>query len=338
MTSFVRRPIACRDPSASRSPARRPLAERTLFDAATPGAEARPDTMRHPLRRRDFDEGSPDTLMMLDIETVPDPILTPADWPADRFPKAMWHQVVAISVIEAGVGRDAGTGVETYELRSCRSGGEPGWDEARLLRAFWRLFEGGRYRLVTWNGRAFDMPVVLARSLMHGLAAPAWFLRGTRWANYGQRYAQDWHLDLMDAISSFGAASRLTLEEAAAAVGAPGKMGEHGSCVAELVARDELSRVRDYCETDVANLYVIFMRWAHLTGKTDAAGHDAAVEGFLRYLDAEGPARPHLAAFAREWRRTGSRAPMHVGRTTGSGAVVAGPDACHGARRSSLGA
>ena len=115
MTSFVRRPIACRDPSASRSPARRPLAERTLFDAASPGAEPRPDTMRHPLRRRDFDEGSPDTLMMLDIETVPDPILTPADWPADRFPKAMWHQVVAISVSN-GIGTGPLIGVQLGPL------------------------------------------------------------------------------------------------------------------------------------------------------------------------------------------------------------------------------
>lgn len=335
MTSFARQPSVGRDPSASRSPARRPLAERTLFEANAPGGDAKPAGTWRPARRRDNEEACNDALLMLDIETVPDPVLMPADWAADRFPKAPWHQVVAISVVEATVGRDAATGFETYELRSCRTGGEPGWDEARLLRAFWRLFEDGRYRLVTWNGRAFDMPVVLARSLMHGLAAPSWFLRGTRWANYCHRHAQEWHLDLMDAISSFGASPRLTLEEASAAVGAPGKMGEHGSCVADLVARGEIGRVRAYCETDVANLYVVYLRWAYLTGRTDAAGHDAAVEGLLRYLNEEGATRPHLAAFAREWARNGRCAPMRVGPNA---EAAIGADAGPADRQSLLGA
>lgn len=323
MTSFARRTITSRDPAAPRPPDRTP-AQGTLFGGAPPSANRSGATWR-PLRRGDGEEASNDALMMLDIETVPDPVLTPPDWAADRFPKAAWHQVVAISVVEASVVRDPATGREAYRLRSCRSGGEPGWNEARLLRAFWQLFEGGRYRLVTWNGRSFDMPVVLARSMMHGLAAPAWFLRGTRWANYGLRHAQDWHLDLMDAVSSFGAAPRLTLGEAAAAVGAPGKLGEHGSCVADMVARGDLCRVRNYCETDVANLYVIFLRWSHLTGRTDAAGHDEAVEEFLRYLDEEGAARPHLAAFAREWR--GGRVPMRVGRPPAADAPETRPGA-----------
>jgi 3'-5' exonuclease len=338
MTSFARRPSARQDPSASRLPARRPLAERTLFDATTAGVDARSAGPRRPVRRRDNEEACNDTLLMLDVETVPDPVLMPADWTSDRFPKAPWHQIVAISVVEVGVERDAATGFETYALRSCRSGGEPGWDEARLLRAFWRLFEGGRYRLVTWNGRAFDMPVVLARSLMHGLAAPSWFLRGTRWANYGQRHAQEWHLDLMDAISSFGASPRLTLEEASAAFGAPGKMGEHGSCVGDLVARGEIGRVRAYCETDVANLYVVYLRWAHLTGRTDAAGHDAAIEALLLYLEREGAARPHLAAFAREWARIGRRVPMRVGRPAEAAEAATDAGADPTDRQSLLGA
>ncbi len=270
-------------------------------------------------RFHDREEHPNDTLLMLDVETVPDPALIPADWPADRFPKPLWHKVVAISVVEAAVGWDAGSLSETYEVRSCRSGGEPDWDEVRLLRAFWKLFESSRHRIVTWNGRAFDMPVILARSLVHGLSAPAWFQRGTRWANYGHRHAQEWHLDLMDAMSAFGAAPRLTLEEAAAAVGAPGKMGEHGAGVADLVSRGEIARVRAYCETDVANLFVVFLRWAYLTGRVDAGSHDEAIDGLLRRLDEDGAERPHLAAFAREWRRNAERVPPYVGRRSQDG-------------------
>ncbi|MBZ6416861.1 MULTISPECIES: 3'-5' exonuclease [Methylobacterium] len=185
-------------------------------------------------------------LLVLDIETVPDEEKVPADWPSDRFPKAAWHKVVAVSFVEAAIARDAATGTEAYQIRSCRSGGEPGWDEERLLRAFWKFFAAGRYRVVTWNGRSFDLPTLLLRSLMHGIAVPSWYRRGTKWDGYGRRYDVDWHADLMEAMAKYGACARLTLEEAAGLVALPGKLGEHGSQVAAMVARGEIGRVRAY--------------------------------------------------------------------------------------------
>lgn len=113
----------------------------------------------------------PTALLALDIETVPDAGLIPPDWPSDRFPKCAWHRIVAVSFVTADIARDR-DGTETYSVTACRSGGEAGWDERRLLKAFWRFFEAGSYRVVTWNGRAFDMPVLLARSMMHGVEAP----------------------------------------------------------------------------------------------------------------------------------------------------------------------
>jgi 3'-5' exonuclease len=57
-----------------------------------------------------------DRLLCLDIETVPDAELVPADWPADKFiPNPMWHRVV----------------------EGCRSGGEASYDEQKLLQAYW---------------------------------------------------------------------------------------------------------------------------------------------------------------------------------------------------------
>lgn len=322
MTPLHRADVARRPLTLPRQPARRSIEARTLFEAAET-MPPRSGNAWGSLRRRGGEESPRGGLLMLDIETVPDAHLTPPNLPPDRFPKSVWHEIVAISIVEVGLGIDRETGAETYAIRSCRSGGEPGWSEAQLLRAFWRLFEAGNYRLCTWNGRTFDMPTILARSMRHGLAAPAYFQRGTKWANYGRRDAQDWHLDLMDAISAFGASSRLTLEEAAASVGAPGKMGEHGSCVADLVARGELDRVRAYCETDVVNTYVVFLRWAFLTGRTDATFHDRAVDDLLDHLDVQGATRPHLAAFARQWRENGTLVPAHVGRRSPGDAAAA---------------
>jgi predicted PolB exonuclease-like 3'-5' exonuclease len=242
-----------------------------------------------------------DALLVLDIETVPDADLMPPDWPEDRFPKAAWHRIVAISFVEAAIHRDPETGQEAYAVTSCRSGGEAGWDEWRLLKGFWRHFEGGNFRVVSWNGRSFDVPALLQRSMMHGVPAPAWFQRGTKFEGYRNRYAIDWHADLMEAMADFGAAPRLTLDEAAALVGAPGKMGEHGSNVSALIAAGEPGRVRDYCETDCLNLTIVYLRWAYLTGRTGPEAHDAAVRGLMAYLDAERGRRPHLGRFADAW-------------------------------------
>lgn len=80
-----------------------------------------------------------DALLALDIETVIDAELLPKNWAPERFPKPAWHRIVAISFVEIGIRRESDGRGEIYDMRACRSGGEPGWDEARLLRAFWKF-------------------------------------------------------------------------------------------------------------------------------------------------------------------------------------------------------
>lgn len=291
-------------------------ADPTLFEAGAAGGRAGPRPMPGPsARSRVVGETEPhDALLVLDIETVPDADLVPADWDATRFPKTAWHRIVSISFIELGIHRDGPGRGEAYRIRACRSGGEPGWDEGRLLRAFWRFFGAGHYRVVTWNGRSFDMPTILLRSMRHGIATPSWFQRGTRWAGYGHRYASEWHTDLMEVLADFGASARLTLDEAAALVGAPGKLGEHGANVAALMAAGEVGRVRDYCETDCLNLAIVYLRWAYLTGRTGAEAHDEAVRGMFAYLEAERDGRPHLGRFRDAWDDVRTKHSALVGR------------------------
>ncbi|WP_246682693.1 3'-5' exonuclease [Methylobacterium sp. WL9] len=285
----------------------------TPAHSVKPSDEPRPMAVRRPA-------GSPSTelprrLLALDIETVPDDVM-PADWPPDKFPKAPWHRIVAISFVEAEIRRDEETGLEEYHLAACRSGGGEGWDEGRLLRAFWKFFDEGDFRVVTWNGRSFDMPTIVARSMMHGISAAAWYRRGTKWAGYAHRYAPDWHTDLMDVMADFGATSRLTLEEAATLLGLPGKLGEHGSRVAAMVADGQTGRVRDYCETDCLNLAVLYVRFAFLTGRTGPEGHDRFVEELMAYLERERSGRPHLGRFLDGWRANFERRPPLISNGT----------------------
>lgn len=238
-------------------------------------------------------------LVCADVETVPDPALVPDDWPADRFPPPAWHRVVAISVVEARISRDAAG--ERYEFVSCRSGGDADWPERRLIGGFWRLLAARPSRLVTWNGRAFDLPVLCARSMVHGLAAVPFFRSGDRWCSYRTRYRPDWHCDLMDQLCEHGAAVRMRLDDVARSIGLPGKIGGHGSEVAAMVSEGRIEDVRAYCEGDVLNTAGVYLRWVLLTGVTDHHGYHAAVESLRALLRAQRDARPHFGAFLDTW-------------------------------------
>ncbi|WP_448208151.1 3'-5' exonuclease [Azospirillum sp. sgz302134] len=244
---------------------------------------------------------SHDTLLVLDIETMADPQILPADWPAAKFPPPHCHQIVAVSFVEAVIERSYD--VERYRITACRSGGELDYDEERILRGFWKRFVKTRPRVVTWNGRGFDLPVMRLRSMVYGITAAAWFQSGDRWNNYAARYQPDWNCDLMEQLADYGAGQRIGLQDISSLLGLPGKAGfGHGSEVADMMARGELEKVRAYCESDVLNTFLAYLRWALLTGRTDPAGHNASVDALADYLAAEREARPHLGEFLDRWR------------------------------------
>ncbi|NNM74210.1 3'-5' exonuclease [Enterovirga aerilata] len=244
----------------------------------------------------------PDKLLCVDIETVPDQALVPADW-GDGLPKPFWNRVVCVSFVEARIARPVADGPESYTVERVASGGDIGWDEARILAGFWRLLERGNYRVATWNGRTFDMPVLRCRAFVHGIQTAVWNKRGGRWDGYSHRYSDEYHADVMDLLSAHGAAARMRLDEAAKAIGLPGKVGDNGAMVADLYENGELPRIRAYCETDTIQTFYLYARWALLSGRTDGAGYEASVASLTRYLEAERETRPHLGDFLDAWRK-----------------------------------
>jgi predicted PolB exonuclease-like 3'-5' exonuclease len=237
-------------------------------------------------------------LICLDIETVQDRELVPPDLSKEEFaPKPIWHRIVAISVMQARITRDR-TG-ERYTVENCRSGGAADWDEARLLRKFWQdYFPACSARIVTWNGRGFDLPVLRARAMMHGISAKPWYSRGVnKWENYTQRFAPDWHCDLMEQLSDYRACNSMKLEEMAAAVGLPGKMGVDGAGVAAMVNRGEMDAVRAYCECDCLNLFGLYVRWGLLSGKLSPEGHDESLRSLMNLLEVQRAEHPHFGRF-----------------------------------------
>lgn len=277
-------------------------------------SKARATTGRRPPLRTP-PPARPTKLLCLDIESVPDEALLPRDWDRQKFPKPAWHEIVSIAFAVARIDKDPETGLESYAIETCRSGGEPGWTERKLLEGFWRFFAAGSYRLVTWNGRSFDVPVLLTRAFIHGIPTGAYHLRGDRWSGYGKRYDQDHHADVMDLMSHHGAAPRMGLDEMALAMGLPGKGGEHGSNVEALLAQGQVGRVRAYCETDVLNTLGLYYRFCLSSGRSDERGHDASMEDLVRYLHSEGSHRPHLARFLDDWKASDRPMPICLSKS-----------------------
>lgn len=215
------------------------------------------------------------------------------------FPRQPFHQVVAISFLEAEIDRSGGG--ETYLLKELRTGGEEGFDEKRLLQGFFGYFERLRPRLVSFNGRGFDLPVLKYRAMVHGVQAPLLHNTDNKWENYTARYATDWHCDLMEALSDFGASARIKLNEVASVLGLPGKFGVDGSQVAPMYDEGRIGDIRDYCETDVLNTYLVYLRYQHHRGILSTAAHDRAVADVITMIEAESAARPHLGQFMEAW-------------------------------------
>ena len=261
-------------------------------------------------------------LFVFDIETVPDtdvaPNLTGETSPdvevrrqaieqyhldvtdgKNSFPRQPFHKVVAISFLAAEIERDGGR--EAYHLRELRSGGETGFDEAKLLQGFFTYMERMKPRLVSFNGRTFDLPVLKYRAMVHGISAPWLHKSGDKWNSYGYRYATDWHCDLLDVLSDFGASARVKLNEVCAAFGFAGKFGVDGSMVAEMIDNGEIEAVRNYCETDVLNTYLVYLRYQLHVGTLTKDDYNTAVAGLVQYIDSEKEARPYLGDFMEAW-------------------------------------
>ncbi len=217
----------------------------------------------------------------------------------NSFPRQPFHKVVAISFLEAEIERDSGQ--EGYVMKDLRSGGEAGFDEKQLLQGFFTYVERIRPRLVSYNGRSFDLPVLKYRAMVHGISAPWLHKSGDKWNSYSYRYAADWHCDLLEVLSDFGASARVKLNEVCAAFGIAGKFGVDGSKVAAMMDAGQIDEIRHYCETDVLNTYLVYLRYQLHTGTLSKPGYNAAVTDVISFIDAEKENRPYLNDFMEAW-------------------------------------
>ena len=186
------------------------------------------------------------------------------------------HKIVAISVL-----------YKNNEKLSLLSLGEENSKENELLKLFFGAIDKYQPQLVSWNGKGFDSPVMHYRSLLHGISSIKYWDKGEddrdfKWNNYLNRY-HDRHLDLMDVLSGFKKPASLT--DIAQLIGAPGKYGIDGSKVANYYLENNIKKIRDYCETDVLNTYLVFLRYQLISNSITSEKYNDLIKEIFSLLD-----------------------------------------------------
>ena len=256
----------------------------------------------------------PSHLLVVDLETRPDAAILPEDRAPEAFPKPIQHEIITLGFLLARIERDGG--YERYVVRKLGSASILDRSEREILAGFWSMVDRQRPRLVTWNGRGFDAAVLKQRSLIHGLTAYNWHRTDPRFG-YDYRYETHWHCDLMDALSDYGASPRLGLDEAARALGLPGKWNGHGGNVAEQAAAGDYAAINRYCEGDVLNTYVLYLRWAYFSTRLSAHSHNVSVQNLIDALESGRGKHSHWGGFADRWRASAQPCPLLVAEPMG---------------------
>ncbi|MEZ5541674.1 MAG: 3'-5' exonuclease [Pseudomonadota bacterium] len=200
------------------------------------------------------------------------------------------HRIVAISVV-----------LRTPERLRVWSLGEPDAPEAELLQRFFDGIDRFTPTLVSWNGSGFDLPVIHYRSLLHGVVAARYWDTGGdfKWNNYISRYHER-HTDLMDVLSGYQPRASARLDEIATLLGFPGKMGMSGAHVWDSYLGGDIEGIRNYCETDVLNTYLVYQRFELIRGHLSATQYGKECERVREELVAMD--KPHLHEFLANWR------------------------------------
>ena len=208
------------------------------------------------------------------------------------------HRVVAISVA-----------LRTGDSFRVWSLGEADADEAEIVARFFDGIERFAPTLVSWNGGGFDLPVLHYRALAHGVVAQRYWETGDterdyRYNNYLGRF--HWrHIDLMDVLSGYQVRARAGLDDIAVMLGFPGKLGMSGDKVWGAWQAGDIAGIRNYCETDVINTYLVYLRFEHMRGRMSAADLEREYDRVRQTLAESGAA--HFAEFLAAWQSAGER-------------------------------
>jgi predicted PolB exonuclease-like 3'-5' exonuclease len=204
---------------------------------------------------------------------------------------------VPISLVVATLGRD-------LSLQNLVALDEQQSRPHEITKQFWAgWMKYQRPRLVSFNGRGFDIPLLELCAFRYGLPIPDWFAEDAR--NFDQpryRYNTAAHFDLHEWLTNSGA-SRFNggLSLAANLIGKPGKMDVAGHMVQDLWDAGKAAEIHDYCRGDVLDTYFVFLRSRVVAGDIDLKREHALIEQAREWIEQKAETSPGLARYLAAW-------------------------------------
>lgn len=220
------------------------------------------------------------------------------------FPRQLFHRVVSISVLDADIIVDE-KGFEYYKINKVGTISNTKYSEEEMTAKFFEYLCKHTPRIVDYNGRTFDLPVMKYRAMKYNLSIPELFNAGDKWNNYNTRFSFDWHCDLLDALSDCGASARCKMNEVCSILGIPGKIGVDGSKVSGMFDEGRLKEIDNYCETDVLNTYLIYLNYMLLIGKISKDGFYSMNKDLIDYMEKQD--KEHFFEFLTMWEEVDTR-------------------------------
>lgn len=164
-------------------------------------------------------------------------------------------------------------------------------DERAILSDFLRFINSKEPRLVSFNGRGFDLPTIMLRAMKYNLSAFGYFeseneaKTKNKWENYRARYSEKWHTDLLECLGNFGSVRNLNLDNVCKMLGIVGKYEVSGGDVYSLYYdKKDIEKIDFYCQSDVLNTYWLYLKYAILKDELALEDYAGILEDFKEKL------------------------------------------------------
>lgn len=199
----------------------------------------------------------------------------------NEFLRQPFHQVVAISVVLLTASYHDKTRQYSFKKVGtfCK---DKEYQESLLIASFFDYIQKHSPVLVSFNGKGFDLPVLKYRAMKYGISCTKFYEDARK---YQYRYNIEWNCDLLDVLSDFGSSARIKLNEVCAILGFPGKVGIDGSKVTPMFDKGQLLEIQNYCETDVINTTLVFLRYKLHIGEISRQSYNQTITEIMDFLD-----------------------------------------------------
>src|SRR5436190_4780125 len=206
-------------------------------------------------------------------------------WSGSDFLPVSFQLPVGVCVLRVGT---------DFTLQALTCLDAPHFRPREIVKKFWLGISCYKAKLVTFNGRAFDMPLLELAAFRYGYSARDYY------QNSRNRF--NGPIDLCDWMTNFGAC-RLAggLDLLAKLLGKPGKMEVSGDQVYQMYLDGKLQEINDYCLCDTLDTYFVFLRTRILTGDLTPEQEAELLAKARELLEAKTAEFPVLRRYLDTW-------------------------------------